>query len=227
MLRTSTLTVKCRTHIRQGSPRTHTRQIPMYRPRIPIANDNNTLSPSRAPHYIQFTNSKTKPRQPRQLTASTGPKPIFQSNPAQRTLLPRPQPHLPIPLPSENLSTQLTAKEVAFHRWHFIFKYIHPKTLQKMAKEEILPLPAVIRSNLPKLNCLGFAQVKRRPKPHPRTPHTYHVGVALSFDVCRLISSHQSRHHYILVSADTTTRYTFAPFSATRRDVILTLLAVL
>ena len=90
-----------------------------------------------------------------------------------------------------------------------------------MARENLLPLPDILKEPPPRLSCSGCADGKRRPKPYHPTTHRYDVALSISSDSYGPItptSIHGNK--YLVLFVDTKSRYILAYFTATRRDML-------
>ena len=157
-------------------------------------------------------------------------KPTTQPQPVERKrivspLSARTQCHLPDQPPP-----LLDRRTALFYTLHIIFNHVQLRTIQLMARENLLPLPNELKGTPPEISCFSCTAAKARRSHHHSTTHRYAIGVAVSSDVCGPIpktSTHGNK--YIMTFLDCTSRYAYAHFTATRKSVlsfIVTMVAI-
>lgn len=112
-------------------------------------------------------------------------------------------------------------RDHAFHACHLIFNHVSLRTVQDMARKELIPLPPILKSTPPKLTCSGCANGKLRPQPHKKTTHRYAVAVSLSSDVCGPITPRSTHGNvYFMTFIDTKSKYAILYFMPSRKNIL-------
>ena len=106
-----------------------------------------------------------------------------------------------------------------FYHYHMIFKHIRPSTLQRMAKQNLVPnLPASLTKTPPRITYPSCAAAKLKPAPHKRAPHSYDTVEAMRSDICGPITpASRQGNRYILTVIDTNSRILIVDFLPTRQ----------
>lgn len=89
-----------------------------------------------------------------------------------------------------------------------------------MAKDDLMPLPSILKQNPPPITCSDCQQSKMRPKPHQRTTRNYEVAQSISSDIRGPISPMSTQgNRYFVTFLDTHSRYLTVFFLPNRKQI--------
>lgn len=104
---------------------------------------------------------------------------------------------------------------------NLLLNHVQLPNLQKMAKQKLLNLPAILKVSPQKRTCFSCEHGKRRPKPHKRSTHNYNVGIGLSSDIVGPINPPSVEgNSYLFVFIDNGSRFGTGFFTKTKSEVL-------
>lgn len=166
----------------------------------------------------------------KQLKVARKPTAISSTTPKTKKHIPNPQNNPKIHRPrlqhrlatADPLTKQVPSlKSLAYHQWHLIFNHIHPRTLNTMARQQLIPLRDILRQPPTHLNCSACSNGKLRPRPHKPVQHNYTIAVAMPSDLCGPITpKSQQGNSYFLTLIYTNSRYALLSFLPNQKAVI-------
>ena len=111
--------------------------------------------------------------------------------------------------------------DAAFHHWHLVLNHINMRTIQKMAKKSVLPLPEQLQAPPPKISCSGCLQGKLKRSPHPPTKQNVQPGEVIFSDFCGPFSPTSiNGNRYFLTMLDTASKFAIVVCTKTREAPI-------
>eukprot|EP00177_Eucheuma_denticulatum_P000730 GFKZ01001312.1.p1 GENE.GFKZ01001312.1~~GFKZ01001312.1.p1 ORF type:complete len:306 (+),score=11.41 GFKZ01001312.1:1491-2408(+) len=111
-------------------------------------------------------------------------------------------------------------KQRLLQKYHLIFNQIKLHALQTMEKEDLIPLPEVLKERRAKPTCSGCAHGKRKLQPYKPTSHAHRMGAALCSDVMGPVpQAVNTGNKYVAPFMDVASRYVLCHFIPNRRHV--------